>query len=56
MEYNKLLDPIDIPVKDALISSIERRWEKSDQDVFIAAVILNLFIKACTIHIKPSHC
>lgn len=45
MEYCKLTDPDDIPVRDALMSSIERQWEKSDQDVFVACIILNPFIK-----------
>lgn len=45
MEYNKLTDPIDWDVKEALLNSIERRWEKSDQDVFVAAVILNPYLK-----------
>ncbi|KIY49894.1 hypothetical protein FISHEDRAFT_31177, partial [Fistulina hepatica ATCC 64428] len=29
-----------------ILASIERRWAKSDQDVFIAAVLLNPFIRA----------
>jgi hypothetical protein len=32
----------------AILDSIEKRWAKADQDVFIAAVILNLFIKMST--------
>lgn len=36
-------DPLDYPGCKAIIESIERRWEKADQDVFIAAVILNPF-------------
>ncbi|KAJ8462759.1 hypothetical protein ONZ51_g10696 [Trametes cubensis] len=32
-------------IKDAVIASLEKRWDKSDQDVFIAAVILNPFIR-----------
>lgn len=62
MEYSKMDDesselyhPDDLLVRDALLGSIERRWDKSDQDVFIAAVILNPFVKAsnflCFIHV-----
>lgn len=36
-----LTDAIEHRVCTALLESIEKRWMKSDQDVFIAAVILN---------------
>lgn len=47
MRYRDLNDAEDSegPVKQALIGSIERRWGKADRDVFLAAVILNPFIK-----------
>ncbi|KZT20928.1 hypothetical protein NEOLEDRAFT_1158419 [Neolentinus lepideus HHB14362 ss-1] len=48
MQYQGMQDPDDKLVADVVISSLERRWGKADQDVFIAAVILNPFHK-----IKP---
>ena len=30
---------------DAILDSLEKRWSKADQDVFIAAVLLNPFFK-----------
>lgn len=38
-----LTDREDIPIWDVLPRSIEAHWRKSDQDIFIAAVILNPF-------------
>lgn len=34
-------EPEDIVGRNAILTSIETRWKNSDQDVFIAAVILN---------------
>ena len=47
MYYNNLRtkDPADRMGCTAIIDSIEKRWAKADQEVFIAAVILNPFIK-----------
>jgi hypothetical protein len=47
MYFNNLKakDPADIPGSDAIIDSIKKRWVKADQDIFIAAVLLNPFIK-----------
>ena len=39
------MDPVNIPGCSAIIDSIKKQWAKADQDVFIAAIILNLFIK-----------
>ena len=39
-------DPANAIGCTAIIDSIEKRWAKADQDVFIAAVILNPFVKA----------
>ena len=41
--YRKMNDPEDLPGCNAIIKSIERRWSKADQEIFIAAVILNPF-------------
>jgi hypothetical protein len=32
-------------VRDAIISSLEKRWAKADQEVFIVAVFLNPYIR-----------
>jgi hypothetical protein len=47
MHYNNLRtnDPANRIGCTAIINSIEKRWDKADQDVFIAAVILNPFVK-----------
>ncbi|KAF8883356.1 hypothetical protein CPB84DRAFT_1850999 [Gymnopilus junonius] len=46
MEYHKLSDAEDAPVHDSLFKSIKQCWEKADQDVFIAAIFLNPFLKS----------
>ena len=44
MQYTKLLeDDKDRPGATAIINSIEKQWAAADQEVFIAAVVLNLF-------------
>lgn len=35
------ITPLDNIVAEAICNSINTRWEASDQDVFIAAIILN---------------
>ena len=46
MQYTKLLeDDEDRPRATAIINSIEKRWAAADQEVFIAAVVLNPFFK-----------
>ncbi|KDQ14399.1 hypothetical protein BOTBODRAFT_90844, partial [Botryobasidium botryosum FD-172 SS1] len=40
------LTAADAGARDAVLLSIEKRWSKSDQDVFIAALVLNPTIKA----------
>lgn len=47
MEYAVMEEetPEDQEALNVLIDSIELRWAKADQDVFIAAVILNPFLK-----------
>ena len=49
-EFSGLNDPIDNVVKQAVLNSIELRWSKCDQDVFIAAAILNPFVKISPFH------
>lgn len=41
MTYKKLTDRSDFLPCNTIIRSIEKRWAKTDQEVFIAAVILN---------------
>ncbi|KAJ3497528.1 hypothetical protein NLJ89_g10338 [Agrocybe chaxingu] len=55
MEFKKMIteDPTNTPVCEAVLNSIELRWKKSDQDVFIAAVILNPFIKVAPFRRDP---
>jgi hypothetical protein len=45
MQYSKLTDAKDAVIQTALLESIEKRWEASDQTIFIASVILNPFLK-----------
>lgn len=47
MEYNDLRDKRggDRVACNAVLNSLEKRWANSDQDVLIAAVILNPFFK-----------
>ncbi|KAJ3008701.1 hypothetical protein NUW54_g3057 [Trametes sanguinea] len=44
--FHSLSDPEEATVKEAVLRSLATRWGKADQDVFIAAVILNPFIKS----------
>lgn len=41
-----MLDTDDIDPCAAIIDSIEQRWKKADQEVFIAAVLLNPFFRS----------
>jgi hypothetical protein len=47
MEYRSLRDNRggDQIACDAILGSLEKRWRNTDQDIFIAAVILNPFFK-----------
>jgi hypothetical protein len=45
LEFEQLNDAVDQRIKNAVLSSIEKRWEKCDQEVFLAAAILNPFIR-----------
>lgn len=48
MRYTKLKNesPEDQVACDAILNSLELRWSKADQDIFIAAVLLNPLHKA----------
>ena len=48
MKYTdlKLREPNDATACDAILNSLEMRWANADQDVFIAAVLLNPVHKA----------
>jgi hypothetical protein len=48
MKYNdlKLREPDDAAACNAILGSLEKRWANADQDVFIAAVLLNPIHKA----------
>jgi hypothetical protein len=41
----KLNRSLPADVRDCLLSSIEKRWAKTDQDSFLAAVILNPYLR-----------
>ena len=45
MIFYQLHEPVDRPAQKAVLESLEKRWAASDQDIFIAAVYLNPFIK-----------
>ena len=47
MDYTDLRDNRggDLTACNAVLSSLEKRWANTDQDVFIAAVVLNPFFK-----------
>jgi len=53
IHYSKLLNAEDIKACDAILVSIERHWLKTDQDVFIAGVLLNPFHKAKPFRVAP---
>lgn len=42
--FNGLTDHVDRHVQKAVLASIELRWSKCDQDVFIAAWLFNMFL------------
>jgi hypothetical protein len=37
----------DVEVRTAILASLEKRWAKADQEVFILAVFLNPYIRHC---------
>ncbi|KIJ08508.1 hypothetical protein PAXINDRAFT_88772 [Paxillus involutus ATCC 200175] len=45
MQYKSMSEPEDTEVVSAIIQSIKRRWAKCDQEIFIAAVVINPFYK-----------
>ncbi|KDQ55684.1 hypothetical protein JAAARDRAFT_208479 [Jaapia argillacea MUCL 33604] len=45
MHFRKLPDADDQAIQIAVIKSLELRWSKCDQDVFIASVVLNPFYR-----------
>ena len=42
--YSNLSLPDDLDVCEGILASLEKRWATTDQDPFIAAVILNPFL------------
>jgi hypothetical protein len=45
MQYLNMTDAEDQIGRDAILRSIEARWARSDQEIFIAAVVLNPFFQ-----------
>ncbi|KAG1719464.1 uncharacterized protein EDB91DRAFT_1065639 [Suillus paluster] len=43
--YSKIDNSTDLAARTAVLASVERRWEQCDQEVFIAAIIVNPFYK-----------
>jgi hypothetical protein len=43
MQYRQMTDDEDLDAAAAIMESIERRWAVADQQIFIAAVIVNPF-------------
>lgn len=43
MQYKRMSDEGDRIASHSIISSLEKRWMAADQDIFIAAVIVNPF-------------
>jgi len=40
------LDPVeDSEIRDRILASLEKRWAAADQEPFIAAVVLNLYLR-----------
>ena len=46
MQYQSMTDPEDVVGCKAIIESIEARWATADQEIFIAAVVLNPFYQS----------
>lgn len=36
---------VDLDVRDAIVSSLEKRWKAADQEIFILAVVFNPYIR-----------
>ncbi|KAI0349577.1 hypothetical protein OH77DRAFT_1414734 [Trametes cingulata] len=48
--FESLEDADESTIKTAVIRSLEMRWSKADQDVFIAAVLLNPYVRMRPFH------
>ena len=46
--FDSLTDIQDQPIRTAVCRSLETRWEKAEQDVFVAAVILNPWLRTAS--------
>ncbi|KIJ14505.1 hypothetical protein PAXINDRAFT_12602 [Paxillus involutus ATCC 200175] len=54
MQYKSMMEDEDIWAVTAIIQSIEWKWVKCDQEIFIAAVVLNPFYKTTPFSRIPS--
>ena len=45
-QYRGMQHEEDIAARDAILGSLEKRWLVADQDIFIAAVVVNPFFQA----------
>src|SRR5271170_974873 len=46
MQYKSMTDVDDVVGCNAIIASLEARWATADQEIFIAAVVLNPFYQS----------
>jgi hypothetical protein len=53
MQYRSMTDHEDVAGCSVIIASIEKRWEKTDQEIFIAAVLLNPFYRSAPFATLP---
>jgi hypothetical protein len=53
MQYKAMKDPEDSVGCEAIIKGIEQRWAKADQEIFIAAVVLNPFYQTTPFSALP---
>lgn len=53
MQYRQMTDKDDHIASVSIISSLEKRWMAADQDIFIAAVIVNPFFRAVPFDRNP---
>ncbi|KAI0830187.1 hypothetical protein BC628DRAFT_1408347 [Trametes gibbosa] len=51
--FSELDSPDEDMIKTAVLRSLQMHWDKADQDVFLAAAILNPFLKCCPFRALP---
>jgi hypothetical protein len=51
--YTAMKDADDLPGCQAIIKSLASRWAKTDQEIFVAAIILNPFYRREPLAVTP---